>query len=165
MQRFVAVVWAVGRFVTQERLVDTLCAVEAFELASRTSFRRNSDSTRTKAAARTVPFVRPVAAIVLLVTVVRLGHALGILAGKLRRAAGAVLAVALGSLIRAISAVIVVVTSPVAMDAATVAAGELLGSAAVAFRTVEGRRVFIGSIHAIRIAITNPLARDALRFA
>lgn len=93
------------------------------------------------------------------------GHTLGILAGELGRAAGAILAVAIWSFIGAIATVVVVVAGPVAVNTPAIPASELLCCARVALRAIEGCRVLVGSVHAVGVTITNPFFRDALRLA
>ncbi len=96
---------------------------------------------------------------------VRFGDAFGVLASEFRRRASAVFAVALGPFVRSVSAVVVVVASPVAVDAASVSAGKLLRRAAVPRRAIERRRILVGAVDTIRVAIADPLARNALSFA
>lgn len=57
------------------------------------------------------------------------------------------------------------VARPVAVDAAAVGAGELFGLAAAALGAGQRRRVLVGAVDAVRIAVADPLARNALRFA
>lgn len=161
--RLVAVIRTVGNFVADQTFVDALAAVGAFELPVRTGGHWSASAFASAVGA--VPLVRPVAAIVLLVAVIRFGHALGVLASEFRRRAGAVLAVAFGPFVRSVSAIVVVIARPVAVDAAAVAARELLRRAAIARGAVERSRVLVGSVDTVRIAIANPFARNTLSFA
>lgn len=163
MKGLIAAVRAIGHFIADQVLVDALTAVGAFVLAVRAG-RRRSTATLSSGVG-TIPFVRPVTAIILLVAVVGFGHALGVLTSKFRRRTGAVFAITFGSLIRSIAAIIVVIASPVSMDATAVTASELLTRAAVAGSAVERSRVFISSVDAIRIAIANPFTWNTLSFA
>ena len=67
--RFVAIIWAIGDFVADQTFVNTLGAVCTFELSIRTGSNRSASTF--SSGVGTIPLVRPVAAIVFLVTVIR----------------------------------------------------------------------------------------------
>jgi hypothetical protein len=67
--RFVAIIWAVGDFVADQTSVNTLGAVCTFELSIRKGSHRSASTF--SSGVGTIPLVRPVAAIVFLVTVIR----------------------------------------------------------------------------------------------
>ena len=113
----------------------------------------------------TIPLVRPIAAIVFLVAVIRFGHTFSVLASEFRRRASAVFAVTFGSCVRSVTTIVIVITSPVAVDTAAVTASKLFGRAAVASRTIERSGILISSVDTIRITITNPFTRNTLSFA
>lgn len=159
MERLVAVIRTIRYFVADQTLVDALGAVDALVLAIWTGGWR-----RIFARVGTIPLVRPITAIVFFITVVRFSNALGVLASEFRRRAGAVFAVTFGPFVGAVSAIVVVIASPVAVDAAPVAARELLRQTGVARRAVQQGRVLIRTVDTVRIAIADPLARNALRF-
>ena len=168
-ERFVAVVGAIGNFVTDERVINTLGTVGAFELAFGTQiFRRDSRSAKSIRVG-TIPLVGKVPAIIFLITPVGESHAFGVLTGELScRAAGAIFAIAFGSFIRSITAIVVVIASLILVHTPSVAAGKLFGSASAPLSAIEsrsGRHVLIGSIDAIRIAVTDPFLGNALSFA
>ena len=124
-ERFVAVVGAIGNFVTDERIVNTLGTVGAFELAFGTQiFRRDSRSAKSIRVS-TIPLVGKVPAIIFLITPVGESHAFGVLTGELScRAAGAIFAIAFGSFIRSITAIVVTVADVNAGNTIAVVAGE-----------------------------------------
>jgi len=64
--------------------------------------------------------------------------------------------------VRAIAAVVVVVAHPATVDASPVTARELVRAAVSHRRAVEHRCVLVSPIHAVRIAIAQPLFRYAL---
>ena len=106
--------------------------------------------------------VAVIATVVLPITVVVSVDALGVAAGKVQRCARWILLAAILALIRAVAAVVVMVTQPVLVDAAAVAALELLFAALLPWPGAQGNgRVLIRSIHTVRVAVTHPLAGNA----
>lgn len=67
------------------------------------------------------------------------------------------------ALVRAVAAIVVVVAHPTLVDAPAVAARELIDAAVGHRRAVQRRRVLVGTVDAVRIAVAQPLPRDALR--
>ena len=161
--RFVAIIWTVGDFIADQTFVNTLGAVCTFELSIRTGSHRSASTF--SSGVGTIPFVRPVAAIVFLVAVIRFGHTFSVLASEFRRRASAVFAVTFGSFVRSVTTIVIVITRPVAVDTAAVTASKLFGRAAVASRTIERSGILISSVDTIRITITNPFTRNTLSFA
>lgn len=155
--RLVAVVRAVRHLVAHQRRVDALRPVGAPEHL------RAARRCRRAVFAGAPELVRVVAAVVLAVAPVRGPHALEVLARELARRARLVLAVTLLALVRAVAAVVVVVAHPSAVDAPPVAARELVRAAVCHRRAVERGRVLVGPVHAVRVAVAQPLARYALR--
>lgn len=66
------------------------------------------------------------------------------------------------ALVRSVAAVVVVVAHPTTVDAPPVAARELVSAAVCHRRAVEQRGVLVRPVHAVRIAVTQPLFRYAL---
>jgi len=152
--RLVAVVSAVRHLVAHQSRVDTLAAGAPEHLrAARPGavFRGTSE------------FVRVVATIVLAVAPIRAPDALEILARELARRTRLVLRVTVFALVRAVAAVVVVVAHPSAVDAPPVATRELIRAAVGHRRAVERGHVLVCSVHAVRVAIAQPLPRYALR--
>lgn len=119
--------------------------------------------TRSSAVFRgTSEFVRIVTAIVLAVAPIRAPDALEILTRELARRARLVLRVTIFALVRAVPAVVVVVAHPSSVDAPPVAARELIRAAVGYRRAIERGHVLVRSVHAIRVAVTQPLPRYAL---
>lgn len=104
-----------------------------------------------------------VTAVVLAVATILLPDTLEIVAGELLIGARLVPGVAELAFVAAIATVVVVVAQPVLIQAAAVVAGELALGAGRRRWTVVQRNVLIGSIHAIRVTVTQPFPRYALR--
>lgn len=149
----VAVVHAVRHLVANQRRVDAL-SVGAPELIG---------SARGDVLAGTVELVRVVAAIVLVVAPVCVAYALEVLARELPRRARLILPVTVLALVRAVATIVVVIAHPSLVDAPAVAARELIRAAVHRRRAVQRRRVLVRAVHAVRVAVAQPLFRYALR--
>ena len=104
-----------------------------------------------------------VAAVVLAVATILLPDALEVVAGELLAGARLVPGVAELAFVAAVAAVVVVVAQPVLIQAAAVVARELALGAGRRRGTVVQRDVLVGSVHAVRVTVAQPLPRYALR--
>lgn len=156
---------AVRRLVTVVRAVRHLVAHQCsiYALAIRTPELTGARARGRVPTARTPEFVRIIAAIILVVATIRVPNALEILAREFTRRTRLVLRVTLLAFVRAIAAIVIVVANPSAIDTPPVAARELIRVTARCHGTVERRRVLVRPIHAVWVAIAQPLLRDALR--
>jgi hypothetical protein len=111
-----------------------------------------------------VELVAVVPTIVLSITAVGETYALEVLTTELRGTASLVLRVTLFAFIRGVSTVVVVITQPPLVDASAVTAGELVVAVTRLWTgAVVDRRIFICTVHAIWVSVTQPLLGDALR--
>lgn len=120
------------------------------------------DIARSDVFAGTVELVRIVAAIIFVVTSVRIPDALEVLARKLPRRTRLVLRMAVFTLVRPVTAVVVVVTHPSLVDASPVTARELLLAAIYHRRAIEHGDVLVRPVHTVGITVAQPLSRYTL---
>lgn len=89
-------------------------------------------------------------------------YTLEVLTGEFLSGAGLVLAVAELSFVASVATVVVVIAEPIFIEASSVVAQELIFGAGQRRRTVMHRNVLVGTVHAVGIAVAEPLSRYAL---
>lgn len=90
-------------------------------------------------------------------------NAFEVLTSEFLSGASLVLRIAEFPFIRSIAAIVIMITSPALVDATAILASELIiGARLRCWAIVEGD-ILIGPINAIRVAVAEPLLRNALR--